>query len=175
MKSCTNIEIENNYFVNVHVYVFMNERRRRTKVGYALLIKLCSFIFHWSHLVLSLKGTFYSMNIIKWFNFMCFYLKEEQCKGSPRMLQSCKVYQGNHFCKVCNLIYTWMHVFCIEWRSQSCCLCRNNYTYSSKKKWLSILWLEMRPLLLQNNVENNLRKIDMIILFLSSRKLHQSM
>ena len=99
MKSYTNVEIENNYFVNVHVYVFMNERRRRTKVGYALLIKLCSFIFHWSHLVLSLKGTFYSMNIIKWFNLLCFYLKEEQCKWSLGMLWSCKVYQGNHFCK----------------------------------------------------------------------------
>ena len=33
MKSYTNVEIENNYFVNVHVYVFMNERRRQTKVG----------------------------------------------------------------------------------------------------------------------------------------------
>lgn len=42
MKSHTNVEIENNYFVNVHVYVFMNERRRQAKVGYALLIKLCS-------------------------------------------------------------------------------------------------------------------------------------
>ena len=86
MKSHTNVEIENNYFVNVHVYVFMNERRRRSKVGYALLIKLCPFIFHWSHFVLSLKGTFYSMNIIKWFNLLCFYLKEEQCKRLPGML-----------------------------------------------------------------------------------------
>ena len=35
--------------------------------------------------------------------------------------------------------------------------------------------IELRTLLLQNNVENNLSKIDMIILFLSSRKLHQYM
>ena len=34
------------------------------------------------------------MNIIKWFNLLCFYLKEQQCKGSPRMLQSRKVYHA---------------------------------------------------------------------------------
>ena len=51
------------------------------------------------------------------------------------------------------------------------------YSFLKKKKKMIeyTMTIEMRTLLLQNNVKNNLSKIDMIILFLSSRKLHQYM
>ena len=51
------------------------------------------------------------------------------------------------------------------------------YSFLKKKKMIEYTTtIEMRTLLLQNNVKNNnLSKIDMIILFLSSRKLHQYM